>query len=142
MSRSVSRCLVLGFLPGILFPIVYGSPLQPPTQPATPNVGILYEGPDLPLAEGYLGAHYVRNLLGHFGLRGELVRVTEYRSGQLSHYRAAFYIGSIAKTVLPEAFLNDVRSSKQPICWLGQHIDQLLADSRFQTQLGLRYVGV
>jgi uncharacterized protein YdaL len=133
--------VALGFLAGVLFPMVYGSPLQPPAPPAIANVGIFYEGPDLPLAEGYLGAHYVKNLLGHFGLHGEIVKVTEYRSGQLSHYRAAFYIGSMAKTILPETFLDDVRSSKQPICWLGQHMDQLLADRKFQAHFGLRYVG-
>ena len=141
MSRRVSRCVAWGFLTGILLPTVRGLPVQPPAQPSSPNVGIFYEGPDLPLAEGYLGAHYVKNLLGHFGLRGELVKVTEYRSGQLSHYRAAFYIGSVAKTMLPEVFLNDVRSSVQPICWLGQHIDQLLAGSKFQARFGLRFVG-
>jgi uncharacterized protein YdaL len=125
----------------LCFPIVYGSPLQPPAQPSSPDVGIFYEGADLTLAEGYLGAHDIKNLLGHFGLCGELVRVTEYQFEQLSHYRAVFYIGSITKTMLPDAFLNDLRSPGMAICWLGQHLDQLLADSKFQAHFGLRYVG-
>ena len=48
---------------------VFATPAQPPPQPAVANVGIFYDGPDLPLADGYLGAHDIKNLLGHFGLR-------------------------------------------------------------------------
>ena len=89
-------------------------------------MGIFYEGPDLPLAEGYLGAHYIENLLGHFGLRGEMIRMADYRPGQAARYRAAFYIGSVPSVSLPRAFLKDVMSSRQPFCWLGLHIEQLL----------------
>jgi uncharacterized protein YdaL len=112
---------------------------QTPTQPASGTVAIIYDGPDLPLAEGFLGAHYIKNLLGHFELRGELIRLADYQRGQLSHYRAAFYIGSVASTVVPRGFLTDVRSSKQPFCWLGLHLNQLLASSDAQHHFGLRY---
>jgi uncharacterized protein YdaL len=111
----------------------------PPPQPATATVAIIYDGPDLPLADGFLGAHYIKNLLGHFALRGELIRLADYRPGELSHYRAAFYVGSVAETVVPPGFLRDVRSSKQPFCWLGRHIDQLLAVADAQRQFGFRY---
>jgi hypothetical protein len=103
-------------------------------------VGIFYDGPDLPLAEGYLGAHYIKNLLGHFGLRGELIRIEEYRPGQLARYRAAFYNGTVAKTKLPTAFVQDVRSFHHPFCWLGEQIDRLLAGVDAQHQLGFHDV--
>jgi uncharacterized protein YdaL len=120
---------------------VFAVPARPPAQSDVADVGIIYDGPDLPLAEGYLGAHYIKNLLGHFGLRGELVRLADYQSGQLAHYHAAFYIGSVPRTRLPESFLNDGRSFRQPLCWLGQHIDEFLVDPETQRRLGFRYLG-
>jgi uncharacterized protein YdaL len=120
---------------------MHAAPRELLPQSATPNVGIFYEGPDLPLAGGYLGAHYVENLLGHFGLRGELIRLNDYRQNQVAHYRAAFYIGGTRNAALPQNFLKDVMSSAQPFCWLGMHIDQLLAASRGRRQYGFRYVG-
>jgi hypothetical protein len=104
-------------------------------------VAIFYEGPDTPLAEGYLGAHYIKNLLGHFGLRGELVRITDYRAGQLGQYRAAFYFGTVAKSRLAEEFLKDVRSYHGPFCWFGLHIEQVLESPGAQNHFGFRYVG-
>ena len=119
----------------------FASPAQPPPQSAVADVAIVYDGPDWPLADGYLGAHYVKNLLGHFRLRGELVRLADYRPNQLTRYRATFYIGSDAGTRLPAEFLNDVRSSHQPFCWLGLNLEQLLADPKTRRQLGIRYLG-
>ena len=113
---------------------------QPPPQSAVANVGVVYDGPDWPLADGYLGAHYIKNLLGHFGLRGELVRLADYRPDQLTRYRATFYIGSDAGTKLPAELIKDVRSSRQPFCWIGLQIDQLLVDPITRRQFGLRYV--
>lgn len=126
-------------LAGVCVCITAAAQTPAPPQPASGTVPIIYDGPDLPMAEGFLGAHYIKNLLGHFGLRGELIRLEDYRQGQLSHYRAAFYIGSVASTPVPRGFLTDVRSSKQPFCWLGLHINQLLASSDAQRQFGLRY---
>jgi len=110
-------------------------------QPAVANVGIFYEGPDLPLADGYLGARYVENLLGHFGLRGELVRLSNYQQGQVAHYRAAFYVGGNESSDLTETFLNDVVSSRQTFCWLGRHIDRLLSVSHGRQEFGFIYLG-
>jgi hypothetical protein len=44
--------------------------------PSTSAVAIYYDGPAQPLAEGFLDAHQIQNLLGHFGLSGEIFRVT------------------------------------------------------------------
>ena len=119
---------------------MFAAPGWPPVPPGVANVGIFYEGPDLPLAEGYLGAHYIENLLGHFGLRGEMIRMADYRPGQAARYRAAFYIGSVPSVSLPQAFLKDVMSSSQPFCWLGLHIEQLLASPEGR-RFGFRYLG-
>jgi hypothetical protein len=134
-TATIKMTLVVMFASAI-----FAAPTQPPAQPGVANVGIVYDGPDLPLAEGYLGAHHI-NLLDHFGLRGELIRLAEYRPDQLAHYSAAFYVSSVKKKSSPKEFLKDVRYSHQPFCWLGQNIDQLLAGSGAQRQFGLRYLG-
>lgn len=137
------RMLCIGAVPlalAGLFAYAMTAQVPPPVQPEMDTVAIIYDGPDLPLAEGFLGAHYVKNLLGHFALRGELIRLADYQPGQLSHYRAAFYLGTVAKTVVPDGFLRDVKSSKQPFCWLGRQIDQLLAGADAQHHFGLRFL--
>ena len=139
MTFDVSVRTLRLFLLGFCVCVVAAAQPPLPQQPATGTVAIIYDGPDLPLAEGFLGAHYIKNLLGHFALQGELIRLADYQPGQLSHYRAAFYIGSGANTLVPPRFLRDVRSSKQPFCWLGRRIQQLLASADAQHQFGLRY---
>lgn len=98
-------------------------------------MAVIYDGPDLPVAHGYLAAHYISNLMGHFGLQVEAIRLKDYRAGQLSRYRAGFYVGTVQNTVLPPAFLKDVKSSARPFAWLGLHIDQLLEEDPEATDL-------
>src|SRR5215472_15372806 len=99
IRKTAKTSLVRGLSPvieSVLFALSasagFAFPTEPPSQPAVANVGIIYDGPDGPLADGYLAAHYVKNLLGHFGLRGELVRLADYQADQLTRYRATFYI--------------------------------------------------
>ena len=139
MTFDVSIRTLSLFLAGLCVCVTAAAKTPFPLQPASGTVAIIYDGPDAPLAEGFLGAHYIKNLLGHFELRGELIRLADYQPGQLSHYRAAFYVGTVSNTVVPRKFLMDVRSSKQPFCWLGRHINQLLATADAQHHFGLRY---
>ena len=46
-------------------------------QPAT-AVAIFYDGPAQPLAEGYLDARHIENLMGHFGLASEVIPLADY----------------------------------------------------------------
>ncbi len=118
--------------------VVSGAAPVPPPQSSIATVGIFGDGRDLP-AEGYFGAHDVKNLLGHFGLRGELIRLEDYKAGQLGHYTAAFYLGTVAKTIPPDEFLSDVRVYAHPFCWPGQHIDKLVGGG--PNRFGFRYIG-
>jgi hypothetical protein len=113
---------------------VVAASARPPAQPRIANVGTVYDGPDLPLADGYLDPNYIKNLLGHFGMRGELVRLAEYQPGQLANYRAAFYkfytfyifyISSVRKTRLPESFLKDIRDQLLHIAKNGRIIRRI-----------------
>lgn len=139
----MKRLLILGAFFALITvrPPAFASTAQPPAQPDVANVAILYDGPDQQVAHGYLAAHYVKNLLGHFGLRGEMIRAADYRSGELAHYRAAFYVGTVNTEHPPAALIKDLKSSRLPFCWLGLHVEQLLSDPEAQQHFGLRYLG-
>ncbi len=102
-------------------------------------VAIYYDGPDRPLAEGYLDARQIQNLLGHFELAGEIFRVDGYRAGDLSRFRAAFFAGTVSETQLPEAFLADIRASDRPFCWIGRHIGRLVNTPEGRRRFGFSY---
>jgi len=108
--------------------------------PSTSAVAIYYDGPAQPLAEGFLDAHQIQNLLGHFGLSGEIFPVAEYSPAHLLRYRAAFFVGTAAGTRLPAAFLADVRQSRQPFCWIGRHVGSLLATQADRRNFGFSYI--
>ncbi len=110
------------------------------TLPTADRVAIFYDGPAQPLAEGFLDAHQIQNLLGHFGLTGEVLPIAEYQPGQLSRYRAAFFLGTAAGTRFPEGFLADVRATQKPFCWINRHIGNLLDTREAQRSFGFRYV--
>jgi hypothetical protein len=120
----------------VFTPTMFAAPAQPPGA----NVGIIIsEASGPPLGEGYLGAHYIKNLSARFGFRGELIRCANYRPGQIAQYRAAFYNGGDTTTGLPEEFLKDVKC--QSFCWPGHHMDQLLAGPGARRQFGFGYSG-
>lgn len=98
---------------------------------------ILYDGPSRTMAAGAMGAEYVRNLLGHFGLSGEALPVDRYQPGMLARYSAGFYLATESRKA-PPALLHDVRTSRRPFVWMGRQVEQLLADSKTSERLGLR----
>lgn len=104
------------------------------------DVLVLYDGPAAPLSEGFLDANQIVNLLGHFGLKGVIFPVGQYHVGQLTRYRAAFFAGTVKGTRFPPAFLDDVRRSEKPFCWIGRHIGQLLDTPESRSRLGFTYI--
>ncbi|WP_270257221.1 polysaccharide deacetylase family protein [Kocuria marina] len=64
------------------------------------------------------------NLLTHFG-RTELKPVADYTDAMVEGYDAAVYIGADHRVPLPQAFLDDVRSTDKPVMWLGRNIEAL-----------------
>jgi len=113
---------------------------MPAVTVAQQPVAIYYDGPAAPAAEGYLDAHQIQNLLGHFGLNGETLPIASYRAGQLASYRAAFFLGTASGTRIPAAFLRDIESADKPFCWIGRHAGQLTATERARRRFGLSYV--
>ncbi|HYM10019.1 MAG TPA: DUF2334 domain-containing protein, partial [Bryobacterales bacterium] len=115
-------------------------PASPGAAPDPATVAILYDGASRPLSEGYLDAHNIQNLLGHFGLRAEIFPIASYRPGQLARYRAGFFAGTVTGTRFPAGFLADVRASQQPFCWIGRHIGSLVNTPEGRRQFGFTYV--
>ncbi|MGK4217293.1 DUF2334 domain-containing protein [Kocuria marina] len=64
------------------------------------------------------------NLLTHFG-KTDLKPVADYTDAMVENYDAAVYIGADHRVPLPQAFLDDVRSTDKPVMWLGRNIEAL-----------------
>ena len=71
------------------------------------------------------------NLLTHFG-RTELKPVADYTDAMVENYDAAVYIGADHRVPLPQAFLDDVRSTDKPVMWLGRNIEALAGPDNAQ----------
>ena len=104
------------------------------------KVAVIYDSlPDLRV-DSYIHALFLANLLTHFQLQATLIPLSEYKSGQLSDYRAGFLVASGLKTIVPPALLSDIRKTDRPFAWLGGHIDQLLATPGARGQFGFSFV--
>jgi uncharacterized protein YdaL len=112
------------------------------------TVLIVYDGATDYQAKGHIHALFIENLMGHFGLTGEIIPQAEYQAGQLQRFRAGFYIGVATNSPPPDALVKDVRSSTQPFAWLGQHIEKLVNTPEGRRQYGfvwneyVRYMGI
>lgn len=74
---------------------------------------------------GWIGGMYayqIGNLLSHFGMTVTRQTVESYKSGTLSNYNCAFYVGTIYGNKLPTAFKTDVVANTLPFCWMGYNI--------------------
>jgi hypothetical protein len=107
---------------------------------ASQTVAIIYDGPTDYQAKGVIHALFVENLLGHFGLTGEIIPSAEYHPGQLQRYRAGFYIGVTPGAGLPPGLVDDIRAYKGPFAWLGQHIESLVNTPEGRRQFGITWV--
>ncbi len=110
---------------------------QGPQEPQT--VLIVYDGATDYQAKGYIHALFIENLMGHFGLSGEIVPQAEYQAGQLQRYRSGFYIGVATNSQPPQALIDDVRAYSQPFAWLGQHIERLVNTPEGRRQYGFSW---
>jgi uncharacterized protein YdaL len=112
------------------------------------TVAIIYDGPTDYQAKGYIHALFVENLLGHFGLAGEIIPSGQYQPGSLQRYHAGFYIGVTPNATAPEALVADIRTYQQPFAWLGQHVESLVNTPEGRRQFGFawqeydRYLGI
>src|SRR5215471_9922995 len=87
---------------------------------------VVYDGP-AESGDGLITARYVANLLGHFGMRREIVNMPAYSKGKCDGFDATFVCGMAAGTSVPPTLLQDVANSEHPVCWINRHINQLLS---------------
>src|SRR5437867_3929660 len=109
--------------------------------PASPPADVLIVHDSLPgpIPSGLVDGNNIIVLLGHFGLKGTLFSLEEYKPGDISRYRFVIILGvDDRKVVYPATLLSDVRSASKPVFWVFKHIDELLAEPSFRTKLGFR----
>jgi uncharacterized protein YdaL len=117
--------------------------LSPPSGPSTL---VLY---DAPAGSQYekLGLSYaimLRNLLGHFDARVDLVPMQQYRAGQIDAHAATFYLGSDYNSPLPPAFLADAAVTGSTLVWFKYNLWELAGDPAydFTASRGLSFTGL
>jgi uncharacterized protein YdaL len=106
--------------------------------PQQPPVLIAYDssGP-----YGWIGEIHARelgNLLGHFGLSYVRKPIEQYVAGELSNYRAAFYLGNVWNNTLPVSFIQNVLTTDKTVCWFKYNLWQL-PSSQFDSRFGFHF---
>ena len=132
MTRSLTRFL-------LLFLLCFSAGLTLRAALPAPEVLVIHDSRPGPLPPGMVDGNNILDLLGHFGLRGHLTSVEQYKPGELEHYRFTFILGVDEHSPsFPQHLLHDVKTAKHPVMWMGGHINDLLADSTFQAKLGFK----
>src|SRR5262249_21787568 len=73
---------------------------------------------------GSMDAIFTANLAGHFG-SWKAEPASDYTAGELDHYTATIYLGSLFGQRLPPAFLDDVLRTRRPVVWVAYNITEL-----------------
>jgi uncharacterized protein YdaL len=134
-------CLVLSLM--LLFSfgasgdISRSEPLPEKGPPA--EVLVIHDSLPGPLPPGVIDGDNILDLLGHFGLKGTLIRIEDYRSGDLSRYRFVIVLGvDTRKIEYPAPLISNIRSAKIPVFWIGNHLLELTTDPQFTARIGFR----
>ncbi len=115
-------------------------PATPPPPPA--EVLIIHDSLPGPIPAGLVDAYNILDLLGHFGLKGQVVSLEEYRQGEISRHKFVIMLGvDDRKVVYPHQLLGDVRTTQVPVFWIGKHLEDLAADGQFTRRIGFRLSG-
>lgn len=120
-----------------LVPYSVSGPSTPPPRPA--EVLIIHDSLPGPMPSGVVDGNNIIDLLGHFGMKGELVSFEEYKPGQIARHKFVIVLGVDDRTVAcPTHLLTDVRNTNLPVFWFNNHLSELLAEPQFAARLGLR----
>ena len=67
------------------------------------------------------------DLVGHFDTDVSVVPVQRYTPGAIGKHDATVFLGLRPGVRLPEQFLTDCEQAREPLCWIGGSIEQLIA---------------
>jgi uncharacterized protein YdaL len=78
--------------------------------PRPADVLIIHDSLPGPIPSGIVDGNNIIDLLGHFGMKGELVSFEDYRAGQIARHRFVIVLGVDDRTVAcPRHLLTDIR---------------------------------
>ncbi|ORT57308.1 polysaccharide deacetylase family protein [Streptomyces sp. CB03238] len=140
-------------------PADLSAPTRPPERPAPGVVSgaaaptaepdrrpalVLYDGDGGRDADwtAQLTAQQAANVASHFG--PWIVKpVEDYKAGEAREHSAVLYFGTSPEFPIPAAFLDDVMSSRVPVFWAGENLDQLAdhAPWLWKSRYGFRATG-
>lgn len=115
-------------------------PTLPPPIPSS-DVLVIHDSLPGPIPPGWVDGNNVLDLLGHFGLKGTLQPIENYRSGDLDRFRFIIVLGVDERQVsYPQVLLADIRNTRLPVFWIADHADELFKDPQFSANLGFKMV--
>ncbi len=88
---------------------------------------------------GELHAKMLANLLGHFSLNYRIQPVETYLAGDMGGFATVFYLGTRYNNTLPTAFLEEVMTTKNTVCWFQYNIWKLSGSAGFGAQFTQRF---
>ena len=111
------------------------------SKPLPPSADVLIIHNSLPghLPKGWIDGNTVLDLLGHFGLRGVLQPIEQYKSGDIERFRYIIVLGVDGRPMeFPPDLLSEIRTTRHPVFWINNHINDLLKDQPFSSLVGFR----
>ena len=147
MMRSPGMRLCLIITLSLFFSFAAGKD-EPKKAPAVPAINqqadvlILHDSLPAPVSLGILDGNNILDLLGHFGLKGNLVGIENYKANALNQYRFVIMLAvDNRKAIYPQSFLSDIRSTSVPVFWIGNHLPDVAAEPSFISRVGFRISG-
>ncbi len=141
VGRLLRRAATAAF--ALIMSIGIGAPhaAVPPPAPAA-DVLVLHDSLPGPLPSGLVVGYNVIDLLGHFGLKGNLVPITEYKPGDVGKYHFIIVLGVDDRSVTyPQPLISDIRSTSTPVFWVNRHIEEVVDNPQYNQKLGFRMAG-
>ena len=132
---TACSCLILSMLFLLSFGANGDISISAPVPEKGPPADVLILHDSLPgsLPPGVIDGNNILDLLGHFGLKGTLASIEDYRPGDLNRYRFVIVLGvDIRKAEYPSSLIANIRSTKLPVFWIGNHFPDLISDPQVQ----------
>jgi uncharacterized protein YdaL len=91
---------------------------------------------------GVLDGSNILDLLGHFGLKGALHGLEDYKANDLNRYRFVIMLSvDMRKVPYPQSLISNVQDAKIPVFWIGNHLSDLTSDPQFVSKIGFQISG-